>query len=854
MPFVLIIIPYLLVFKAFFLSGPLVFGDAPYFYPENLKELFQKPLSWDFRNNNFGDSQVQALWLYLPTFLMGVLGKLGITAEQSSRLVFYFPATILAILGSWLFIKKFVENRLAAILGSLLYTFNTYFLLLIDGGQIGLALSFGLFPWALYALHNFRENLNRKNFLFATLVLFALINTDLRTALTFLLLYFLLNFKELGNALKTIVLPLAVSLLLSAFWVIPFVFSGSPAQNLQFENRLPPNFVSFLNGLLLFNPHFPQNEFGRANPIPWYFVFLPLLLFGSVLFKKRKENIPFYILFIFFVFLISGPYGLLGKVYELFVNNVPFAYSFRDSTKFFIPAILIASILLAKTVENFKPRIFAIFVYFYLLLLILPALSGNLSGVLAGRALDNDYKKIYQNFKKDNNFFRSLWFPERPPLGFSSQYKEGLSASELYKEIPFALMISGTYDLFNFLHDKKLTSWFEVLGIKYAFFPQPPRQKKWADVDLKKRKLFLEFIDTLGFKKLDWGLGFPVYQVSHPRDKIYGQEKILVMIGDSRFYDQFDFTKAGVLFVEDGISSPINLLSLPKTSAIVVFQDSATLDDLKLSFLQDFFLKDNLVSGHWGRFETTQILEWRYELLKQGILNFDFGFNKGIYFSSIKDEELNFKVNNKRNGNFYLALRSLAASNSTGLKIKFEGEEHTIKNKTERFKWDIIGPVSLEKSQYSVQLKNLGGFQAVNVIALIPEEDYLKGQMQVKGLLKHFPVFNLNNEEDVKRLQEILAGFQTFKVNYYQDNPTALTITKPNREGWLIFSDHFDPNWKLEKASQSSPIYSMINGFYVEKGISSIKLEYAPQKNVDQGIILSLGTFLILFAAVIFKK
>lgn len=834
----LIIIPYLTVFKAFFLTGPLIWGDAPYFFPENLNELFLKPMMWDFRNSNFGASQTQVLWLYLPTFLMGLLGKLGISADIAIRIIFYFPATILAFLGSFLFIKRFVKNNIAASLGSFLYVFNTYFLLLIDGGQIGLALAYGLFPLFLYFI-------NKGNFLFSVLFFFFLTNTDLRIALLVLLVYFLINFNKLS---KNIIYVILATFLLDAFWIVPFILNGFSGEGIiQVKNALPANFITLFNSLTIFNPHFPLNEFGKINPIPWYFIFLPLLLFINVIFKNRKDNLVFYVLFLSFVFLISMPFGPLRPVFDFLIDHIPLAYSFRDSTKFFIPLILVASILLAKTLEGVKSNLFSFIVYLYLLILILPALTGNLSGVLAGRKFDENYHKIYQNLVSDKNFYRTIWFPERPPFGFSAKGKEGISAGELYKEIPFAMMISGTYDLFNYLHDEKLSSWFEVLGIKYAFFPEPPRQKNWTEVDLANRKLFLEFIDSLGFKKLELSTDFPVYEVSKSRDKIYGAKKIFIAVGDAGFYDKTDFTKIPGLFVEDGIIIPDELFNLPEGSAILVLHD-ATIDDLKMAFLQHTFISDkNLVSGHWGKYKASEMLQWRYELLKQGISNFDFGYNKGIYFSSIKNEEMNFKINAPVSNKYYLAARSLSATESAGIKVKFNGREEEVKNIGSRFRWNFIGPVNLSKGDYVINFKNLGGFSAINTIALIDEEKFNEGQIKADLLIQRF-----NTQENPE-----INDKNVFTINYRQNNLTSYTISDFPHSGWVVFSDHFDKGWELEGSSKPYPVYSMVNGFYVNQSMPHLNLKYAPQKYVDQGIILSIGsffTFLVILVLKLFKK
>lgn len=831
LPFLLIVLPYLFVFKAFFVSGPLVWGDAPYFFLENLHELFQKPLVWDFRNSNFGSSQAQVLWLYLPTFLMGFLAKLGLNNDIAVRLIFYFPATMGAILGSWILIKKFVQNSLAATLGSILYTFNTYFLLLIDGGQIGSALSYGIFPISLCALLLLQEKFSAKNIFLATLSLFVLLNTDLRTAVLLLLVYLLLNLKKLLFSIKTISLTLTFSLMLSAYWLVPFLFSKPEYLTQSLSSDLPNNFFTFWNGFLLYNPHFPLNEFGKSTPIPWYFYLLPLLLIS---------HFRLFVLFLFFVFLSSIPFGPLRGVFELIVNNIPFVFAFRDSTKFFIPAILIASILLAKTVARFKSNFVGVIVYLYLLLLILPSLTGGLTGVLAGREFGQDYQKIYGELNKDQNYFRSVWFPERPPLGFSASNKEGLSAGELYKERPFALMIEGTYDLFNFLHDSKLPSWFEILGVKYAFFPPDPRQKTTSAEDFKNRQLFLEFIETLGFKKLDWGTSFPVYEVSAPREKIYGQEKIILVVGDGSFYDNFDFKKAGVLFLEDGLIDPAQLLSLPQDSSLLYFNQSGQ-QDLILSFLQNYFLKSsNVQSNNWGKYQRDEILENRYELLQHGIKNLDFDFSQGIYFSSIKGEQLRFKVDIPQNDRYLLAIRSLAATDSAGIKVEFASLQKIIKNQGQKFKWDLIGPVELDKGSKFFSLQNLGGFQAVNVISLFTETDFNNAKNLSRYLIDKFYV------DDLSRVS--LQNLK--KINYQQKNPTEYTLNLVDQKPqWIIFSDHFDKGWVLRgSGAKSFPIYSMINGFWIDSPKETLTLYYSPQDLVMLGSwvsFISAGVFIV---------
>jgi len=117
----------------------------------------------------------------------------------------------------------------------------------------------------------------------------------------------------------------------------------------------------------------------------------------------------------------------------------------------------------------------------YLVVLIFPAFNGQLTGVLKAGSFNKDHLVIRDNLIKEPNFLRTLWFPEAPPLAFRGKNKEALNADQLYKEKPFASMIIGEYDLFYFLHNRQLSDWFRLLGIKYAFFPENERKKVWTE-------------------------------------------------------------------------------------------------------------------------------------------------------------------------------------------------------------------------------------------------------------------------------------------------------------------------------------------------------------------------------------
>lgn len=845
------LLPFMLIFRALFSGSHLAWGDAPFFYSENLKELFNQPLSWDFRNSNFGADQRVVLWLYLPTFLMGLLNHLfELQNDFLIRLIFYFPATILSFVSFFILVKQFVKDSFAQVLGALLYSFNTYFLILIDGGQIGVALSYGLFPLVIYTLRNILLKITLKNFIIST-VTFALIsNIDIRITLLSIFTILLICLVEKAPPRRLIILPgiFLLTVCLDAFWILPFIQSLiTKSLNIQPVQIL--DLLNLSNGFFIFNPHFPKNEFGQITQVPLFYGLVPFLIFGSLLFKKDSRILYFCLASLLIIFLIKGGSEPAGFLYSGLMSNLPFGIAFRDSSKFFIPLLVFSAILLAFFVEKTRRVLkdhkvwdasFVIFIYIYILILVWPAVVGNMSGTLSTKTQNGDYQIIYENLKKEASTFRTLWFPERPPLAFSTQGKEALSANLLYKDTPFSSMIIGNYDLFYFLHDEDLLDWFRLLGIKYAFFPEDQR-KKTLDVKHKEeRVIFLNFVDKLGFKKLDWGISFPGYEFSDTQPKIFGQEKVILVLGGTDIYDDlktniknFSLVNQGFIFMEDGVSSSDDLLGISSDSVYFISK-SREPQDLTMTFLMEKFLdEEHLISSDFGRYKGKEYIDLKYELLRRGIASNDLGFGKGMYFSSEKGEKLKFKKS-VSNGKFRLAFRSISATDSAGLKYKI-GNIEGIVNNIGGFVWKITEPIDLATGSQEIIFENLGEFNGVNVVSLLSEEDY---QSALQKTVNFYEKFKNSRIKDLEVLKPV-------NIPYKQINTTRYEIdTNSNTVNWIIFSDHFDSNWKLDGKS-AQPLYSMINGFS-SPGQKHLILEYSPQSSVALGVKISVASLVVL--------
>lgn len=847
-----LLVPALFVFKALLLPGSAVWGDAPYFYPEALRNFLSEPDSWTSWGNNFGGIN-QTLWLAPLMLVYGFLHKFfDLTNDLLIRIVFYFPAVILSVLTPIIFTRSLGFGKIVQFFSALFYTFNTYFLLLIDGGQVGIALAYGLFPLSLFYLRNLVTKPNLNKFFLSLIVLTILTSFDPRVGAISIFSFFVWMLlesllrgekKNLQNLRWLVLLALAVAAV-NSYWIVPLL-KLSDNINVAVSNL---QLTSFLNGLFFFSPHWPANEFGKVSPPPFYFVGVSLLVFGAPFAKKGKKILGAVITVLLFIFLLKGTTPPLGEIYNWVISNFPFGTGFRDSTKFFIPLFLFGGILIGMNVKYLRDKWqkFGWFgvaaVYVYLLFLIYPALlgppAGGLNGVLTQKFLPEDFKIVRDKLTKENDFFRTSWFPERHPFGFHTEGKSALNARNLVNERPFAALNVGN-DPFNFMHKQEFVDWFDLLGIKYLIFSGDPRKLTWNDDERKGWDDLLQLTATTsGILKQDWNTGFPIYSLRDAKPRIFATDKLIAIVGSDDIYgkireDRGDFSVGNQAFVffEDGKFEPRNLQGTASQSAVLVFNKKKE-EDLTMSFLQKYFIgPQDADSSQWAVSYTSEYLRWKYQFLIRGIKVQEFDYSKGIAFSTEKGEKISFDLPVPENGEYVFAARKM-----------LNGES--------QFKWEFEEGLNLKEGKFRKEFENKGGISAINVVALINKKDWDAAKVLTGQFTSHFKV--VDSETGVRELVSALDG-NWHPVDFQKLSNQRYKVTPPENASWIVFTDSYHKLWKLKRGQQYSPssaFYSMINGFYIESKRADTEIVFKGQEQVRWGIYWS--TVSILFLAVIF--
>ena len=123
-------------------------------------------------------------------------------------------------------------------------------------------------------------------------------------------------------------------------------------------------------------------------------------------------------------------------------------------------------------------------------------------------------------------------------------------------------------------------------------------------------------------------------------------------------------------------------------------------------------------------------------------------FNKGFTFTSASDV-LQIPLSIEKSDNYKVLVRCF--KNKIGGLIKLCIDNKIIyiytKSRINKFVWVDLGKIYLKKGKHKIILENVKGFNAVNLFALIPENEYYKAKEEIEKLLQNKTIIYLFEAE-----------------------------------------------------------------------------------------------------------
>lgn len=488
--FIFILLLFVLIFQAWFYPNIISAGDFSFISASRLQDVSLMPYAWGWNLavGGLGAFVSPFSWLHYVEAIPLVFAKFfSLNWLLVERIFYFYPLLLALIVIPRLIFKKFFPTFKFAFFSTLIFSLNTYILMLIGGGQIFISLAYAIAPVVFY-LFLISFNQKKLSISFLTGLIFSLQTMlDLRIAYITVfafLLYLLFNIdfskKFVFRIIYSLIIPFFVTFFIHSYWIIPtLVLHTNPLSELGqiYTSFGAVKFLSFAtleNTISLLHPNWPENLFGKVSFMKPEFLILPILAYSSLFFikneeKKNRKNILFFaVLGLLGAFLAKGANDPFGFIYIWLFDHIPGFIMFRDPTKWYLLIAISYSILIPFTIgkiyeylgnlkrfsvfsllNNINPRlkilnpknIFLLVVIIYLLFLINPALLGKLSGAFKSTVIPGDYIKLEQYLSSDKNFYRVLWFPTVQRFGYYSNLHPAIPAREFFKEVDNKLLV-----------------------------------------------------------------------------------------------------------------------------------------------------------------------------------------------------------------------------------------------------------------------------------------------------------------------------------------------------------------------------------------------------------------------------
>jgi hypothetical protein len=436
----------------FFDYSILSHGDWAYHFKESLAGYLTFPMAWSF--GGIGSVNIVSTFHFL-FFLQGALTNFGISYALMERLLFMFPATIILELGSYFFLKRVLQSSIGAFVGSLVFSFNVY-VLLIEGSHLNIINCISIAPIVLLLYIEIFEKQKFVYSMLSALLLFAMSVYEFRIfyIFSFVLLFFsLLQFfliekiKNIKIFLKKSFLALAPILivgLLNLYWVLGILKLNNLTSNEIFNRGLfGNNFMDILKSITLFHAFWTGAEplIFIVQPIPYYFFLIPLIAFCGLVLNKKNVYIIFFGFVSLFGILLSKQAGEpFSGIYQWLYDNFPGFNAFREASKFYFLlslgySVLIGSFIASIWNRHFFSKIFTILITIFVSALFLwnsiLLINGSINSLFVGREIPNDYNMFKKFVLEEKGVFRTLWMPRSSRWSVFTKEKTILSSIDI---------------------------------------------------------------------------------------------------------------------------------------------------------------------------------------------------------------------------------------------------------------------------------------------------------------------------------------------------------------------------------------------------------------------------------------
>lgn len=420
-------------------------GDWGFFYQETAKQWLTLPQSWSYAG--LGSVDI-GLPLYPTARLALAVFSQVFDYSPTIRLVYLFPSAIFPSLSIFLLVWYVTRNKVAAFIGSLVYSYNSY-ILVLNTGHLTLSVAYAIGPLVFIM---FSKALSSKSYFWSVATALVAGVASAYEIRAFYLIALILGayavykfFSDLSNRnlkyVTQVLVTFCIIAALNAYWIPILLLSPQSFSEVALNQPLfGQDHVNIIRSLTLFHPFWTGSEkmaFGLVQPVPWYFWFIPFLaFFGFWLNRRRPEIIFWFGIALAGIFLSKQANHPFSAIYHWLFKHFPGFNAFRESSKFYYYtsvsyAVLIGS-LVTRAINQKTRLVFKALVTLGISSIFLintrPVILGQLGKIQTPRVVPTDYQIFNKFIQNQPEFFRVLYLPSISRWNFTDFQHRNISA------------------------------------------------------------------------------------------------------------------------------------------------------------------------------------------------------------------------------------------------------------------------------------------------------------------------------------------------------------------------------------------------------------------------------------------
>lgn len=142
----------------------------------------------------------------------------------------------------------------------------------------------------------------------------------------------------------------------------------------------------------------------------------------------------------------------------------------------------------------------------------------------------------------------------------------------------------------------------------------------------------------------------------------------------------------------------------------------------------------------WSYYPSVSDFNFQSNLKKMGISRWgwNFDYNKGLVSTWAPNRTMEIPFEIDESGDYKFFIRYLKNQNGGLINVQIDGRPARIDtmDPLNKFVWKDLGMHHLEEGEHKLVLENVEGFNTVNFLVLVPEEEYVEAERQTKQMLK----------------------------------------------------------------------------------------------------------------------